>query len=309
MRSVNICSDLARGVFLVMLCLMLAGCTSCRSRQGYLGIHVEKLSQTEKKALDPPFGVLVVEVAEKSPAQKAGILEDDVIQVYDGKKIRRTDDLVRYILGTKPGKKIGIQLIRNRQKTDVTAEIGLLRHSGLNFHLRNRDGIRIIRHRSNYLGVHLQALNADLAGYFKVREDGGALVLKVEEDSPARKAGLKSGDVIVRIGDKNVSDPKDVPKILNRYDSGETIDIALIRKGVPQTLRAELEKRNVPRAFRDLNMNIPNLDFRIEMDKDFEHKLKSELDKMKEELDRELEHLKELKELKTLEHVQKPTIV
>ena len=60
-----------------------------------------------------------------------------------------------------------------------------------------------------YLGIVLQELNADLAPYFSVKAGEGVLIVRVEKDTPAEKAGLKAGDVIVQMGEKTVKDADD----------------------------------------------------------------------------------------------------
>jgi S1-C subfamily serine protease len=279
-------------------------------RPGYLGVSIEKLSIDDKQELKADFGVRVGDVSEDSPAEKAGIREDDVIQTYNGDKIRRTQDLIRRVRETKPGTKVRIGLVRESKSMEVETEIGRLHRSEII--VNGRDTGRFRRSGRGALGVRLHGLNADLSGYFKVKEDEGALVTEVEEDGPADKAGIKAGDVLVQIGGDPVHGPEDVPEILSGRDEGDEVEITLIRKGIRQTVKAEVEERNFQFQLNMPEMNIhvpdidievpdvpevPQLDIHVDLDRDFMDGLKHDMNDLKIELKRELKGLEELKEL------------
>jgi len=90
------------------------------------------------------------------------------------------------------------------------------------------------------MGVRLSAMDDDLAGYFRAKADEGALILGVDQDSPAMKAGLKSGDVIVRIGKDKVYAPGDVVDLIQDCKPGDRIEVAALRKGVETVAAVEL---------------------------------------------------------------------
>lgn len=89
------------------------------------------------------------------------------------------------------------------------------------------------------LGVQLQDLNEGLGEYFQTSE--GALVTSVVEDSPAEKAGIRAGDVIVRFGGEDIEDSEDLSRAVREADEG-AVEVTLIRKGIRMTVRPELEE-------------------------------------------------------------------
>ncbi|RMF67609.1 MAG: PDZ domain-containing protein [Calditrichaeota bacterium] len=105
----------------------------------------------------------------------------------------------------------------------------------------NRFSILVGRPR---LGAEVHELNADLAAYFHVEENGGALITDVFEDSPAEDAGLKAGDVIVKVDDEEISDPDDLTDTLEEYEEGDVVTVEFVRNGKKQKVEVELEEMN-----------------------------------------------------------------
>ncbi len=254
--------------------------------KGYLGVEVERLTEDDKKDLRAPFGVLVVHVVGKSPADIAGIEVDDVIQSFGNRTIRRPEDLSRHVRAAEPGKRVKIALIRDAKPMDVSAEIGRIQPADPQ--RRERPGVSVVtRPRGFRLGLRLAEINADLADYFRVEENEGALVLNVEEDSPAERAGLRAGDVIVELGEEKVEAPEDVQDLLQDYGEGDSVPIVLIRKGIRQTVSVSFEEGDEP-------VYSHGEDIRIDIDEDFKENLKQDLERLKEELNDHLEKLQDI---------------
>lgn len=210
------------------------------TEMGYLGVRVTPLSQDEKEDLGVAFGVMVTDVVKDQAADKAGILEDDVILYFNGEKIRRTQDLVDAVRDTKPGQKVTVQFFRKGKKTETKVTVGKY-ESPLSKLFTRKSGNRMLFFSgSGYLGVQLHQMDKDLAKYFGVAEKEGALILHVVEESPAEKAGLKAGDVIVAIGKQEVTAPEDVRELLSDKEKGDKVDISVVRHKKKTRIKAEL---------------------------------------------------------------------
>ena len=210
--------------------------------KGRLGVMVQAIPDGLEEELKADFGVLVSHVTKDGPAAKAGIEKGDVIQYFDGEKIRRPSNLVDAVRETKPGAKAVIKLVRNGKKKEVSATIGEFKARTFDFDWKDAKDFTFVVKGRAYLGVHLQPLNEDLAGYFHVKAGEGALVMTVEKDSPAHKAGIKSGDVIVKLGDKAVKSPSDASDAIEDMEKGEKLEITLVRHKKKKVLQAELEE-------------------------------------------------------------------
>ena len=94
-----------------------------------------------------------------------------------------------------------------------------------------------------WLGVELKDVTPDQAQELKLGEDYGAVVDQVEADSPAARAGLKSGDVIVEFAGEKVRSVAELRRLVRETPLGRTVELRVRRKGAKQTLSATLEAR------------------------------------------------------------------
>jgi len=107
---------------------------------------------------------------------------------------------------------------------------------------------RVIR---GWLGVTIQPVTKELAEKFGLDEPMGALVANVVDDSPAAKAGIKRGDVIVRYDGKKVKDMQALPRLVAETPVGEEVSLRVVRGGEKKTLEVtigELKSGASPRA-------------------------------------------------------------
>jgi membrane-associated protease RseP (regulator of RpoE activity) len=104
----------------------------------------------------------------------------------------------------------------------------------------------VIRTGRGRLGVRVEDLNGDLGQYFGVPDGKGALIVEVMKETPAERAGLKSGDVITRLGDRTISDASDLIEAVGEADG--KVSLRVVRKGDARTVETELESS--PRALR-----------------------------------------------------------
>lgn len=93
-----------------------------------------------------------------------------------------------------------------------------------------------------YLGVRIQDLNPALAKEFKLKDTHGALVGDVTPDSPAEKAGLKSGDLILDFNGKKVTDSRHLKLEVARTQPGETVPVKVLRDGDTKTLDVKVKE-------------------------------------------------------------------
>ncbi len=247
-------------IFLLMFCLsvvettFLFGAEKEAKKRGYLGVTTQELTRHQKKELKADFGVVITEIEEDSPADRDGLMEDDVIQWVNDVKITRPSTLARVIRSITPGEKAKVVVIRDGKEKTIMVTIGRAK-SYERYELsipHPRGFFGWYQSHRPFLGVQLYEINDDLAKYFGVKAGEGVLILDVAKNSPAEKAGLKSGDVIVKIDNESVATPKDVQEIISEFEEDEQVTLEIVRKNQKQTITVTLEEYENEDSFIDV---------------------------------------------------------
>ncbi len=97
--------------------------------------------------------------------------------------------------------------------------------------------------RNFYTGLGVQDIDEKIAAYFKLQNARGVIVNSVMKNSPAEKAGFKSGDVILALGDFKVSNRNNLLGILQEYRTGQTVEFTVLRDEEKIKFEMELERR------------------------------------------------------------------
>jgi S1-C subfamily serine protease len=85
-----------------------------------------------------------------------------------------------------------------------------------------------------------------LASYYRLCSDRGCLVVQINKDSPAEKAGLKPGDIILQIEERPVNGIEDLRSTLWKHKTGETLQVKILRKH--QHLQGTLRLSEMPQS-------------------------------------------------------------
>jgi serine protease Do len=100
-----------------------------------------------------------------------------------------------------------------------------------------RDKGRVIR---GWLGVQIQPVSEDMAKTLRMSEAKGAIISDVTRDSPAEKAGLKPGDVVVNVDGRAIEDHSALSRYIASKAPGSTVRLQVLRDSAPQTLSLTL---------------------------------------------------------------------
>lgn len=169
-------------------------------------------------------GAVVSHVSKGSAAEKAGILEGDIITKIDNETITDTNTLYKIIGKYKPETKITITYIRNNKTQTTTAvldkykgpkEISLNKVYGYEFNNEDKDNFMDSYPRRPKIGLEIQ----------DVEEGNGVKVLDVDDDSPAEKAGLKEEDIITEIDGKLLKNVDDFKVRLKELKEGDYLKV------------------------------------------------------------------------------------
>lgn len=152
------------------------------------------------------------------------------------------------IVGTTPSASAEIRAQAARAREETRAATARLRGEARTLAARARDearvaraGLRELSLSTGRLGVQVQSMTPQLAEYFGLSKRTGSLVVFVYADSPAAKAGLKAGDVILSAGGHTVENPMDLRTVLNDKSEGP-LEMRILRDKQEQNVTVQLEK-------------------------------------------------------------------
>jgi serine protease Do len=261
---------------------------------GWLGISISDLSKSKVTELKLPDenGVLIVRVEKESPAEKAGLQPNDIIVQFNGIKILTTNQFTRMLRELLPDRTTSLVVLRGGTHKTFTVTLGGRPHKSvltvpggegdqplpldldkLRQNLDNmKENIRtwdwefpgeslglIFDPSQGRMGVNLESLTTQLGDYFGVKDGHGALVVSTQKESPADKAGLKAGDVIVGVDSKDITSPGDVARAVRTKDEGD-VEIRVLRERQSKAFKVHLEKRSTePKVLRQRIMAAPKV--------------------------------------------------
>jgi serine protease Do len=110
-----------------------------------------------------------------------------------------------------------------------------------------------------YLGVSLAEIDGNRAKELKLREDYGVEITRVEEGSPAEKAGVKPGDVVQEYNGQRVEGMEQFGRMVRETPPGREVKLTISRDGAPQTLTATLASRKVRPLPENFTIQIPDI--------------------------------------------------
>ena len=225
------------------------------SKRGWLGVGVIEVTAERAKALKftADTGVEVTHVEENSPAAKAGLKEHDVILEVNGQKVDDTGEFVSTIGETAPGSKVALTVWRSGARQNVAATLGArpLRFMTLNGPVEVWSATPttpFMTGQAPLVGFEGETLTAQLAAYFGVNE--GVLVRTVTEKTAASKAGLKAGDVIIKVSGTPVSSTREISGLIRALHKNVTFTVMRNHKEV--LLNVELAEDRLPVFDRDV---------------------------------------------------------
>lgn len=224
----------------------------------FLGVMVQEIDSQRAQALKLPgeYGVEVTRVEQDSPADHAGLKPGDAIQQYNGQRVEGMEEFKRFVRETPPGREVRLEVIRNGAPQTVAVKMESRKQMSININpdmerqmrdlQKELQSIRVpdiprtyMAWRSQALGLEVESLDGQLAQYFGVKE--GVLVRSVNSGSAAEKAGIKAGDVILKINDTPITKPNELSNRM-RSMRGKQVPVTVMRDHKETTLNVTVEE-------------------------------------------------------------------
>jgi len=204
--------------------------------RGLLGVLIKDVDNALAQAfkLDRPRGAFVDEVQPSSPAEDAGVQNNDIILAFNDIQIEQSSQLPFYVGQVRPGTRAELTLIRDGKTMRLPVVVGALPGSDV-----AAAGVRPPPPRGNSLAMTVTAMDAELRLSSPALANGGVQVDQLR-DGPAMRAGLSSGDVIIALNHQDVRTVEDFNRIVESLPSEGYVPIRIVRDGRGTTLVLEL---------------------------------------------------------------------
>lgn len=193
-----------------------------RVERGWLGVYIQDVDKDLAKSLglSKPQGALIAQVEENSPADKAGMKPGDVVIKLNGRSIVDASDLPHTVGLIKPGTTAAGTLIRNGQRREVSVKVDV----------RPGDEDRASAQADqDRLGLEVVEIEERIKDNWRL--PGGVMVRTVLPETPAERAGLQPGDVLVQLGYQVINNLSDYDQVLAKLPSNTPVALRFFRRG------------------------------------------------------------------------------
>ena len=193
-----------------------------RITRGWLGVLIQPLTAelARQFGVKAGEGVVVGDVLEGGPAEKAGLTTGDVIQAVGGKPVTDVRGLQRLVAAIRPGAQVAVKVNRKGKDVTLNATVG---------QMPTEQAAVVTPEPFERHGFAVQDLTPELREKLQVKE-GGVLVSSVEPGSPAFRRGLRPGDVILEVDRQPVKSRQDLLAML-QASRPETELLLLVQRG------------------------------------------------------------------------------
>jgi serine protease Do len=209
--------------------------------RGWLGVLIQDVTRdlAESFGMDRPRGALVAKVLPDGPATEAGIQPGDIIVEFNGKQVSTSSDLPPMVGNAKVGDRVPVKVIRNGNSISLEMTIGELpKEEELKLSSKKLgDGVRESR-----LDVSVKDLSKKQREMLEIAAEEGVVVEQVGK-GPAAKAGIRKGDIILRIDNQPVKDTTQFKELVAALPAEKSIPVLIQRQGNPTFLAIKLPKK------------------------------------------------------------------
>jgi serine protease Do len=202
--------------------------------RGWLGVSIMDFKDQGDTGDKPVQGVYVEDVFKDEPAQKAGIKPGDIIYQIGDKKIETSRDLKIIIAGSAVGEKVDVHVLRDGKEKNIKVKLG---------ELNKKTSQRISQtNEFDEFGLKLRILTPETARKYGYAENvKGLVVLDVEPGSGMSKTIIRHGDVLVKIGHRQITDLNSYQSAVDNIKKGEVVSL-WFQRGNRHVFRINIRK-------------------------------------------------------------------
>ncbi len=199
--------------------------------RGWLGVAIQDLTPEIARSLKVPEsskGALIADVVPGSPAERAGLEHGDLVVSVDGRGIDNYAHLSRTIALLPPGKAIRLGVLREGKRMDLEVAVAARDDQGRVLDAKaERKGAT--EAKPGPLGIAVSEVTPEMARSLGLSRPTGVVVAEIAGDSPAARAGLSEGDLILEVNRRAVRSLRDWNELVRSVSPGEMVLLRLQR--------------------------------------------------------------------------------
>lgn len=209
--------------------------------RGWLGVGIQSLSTDELakgSGLSEAVGALITEVYDNTPASHAKLRVGDVIIMLNNKVVKDASNLAKMVADTPIDSQITLKIYRDGKYQQVPVTVGKLPDASIGKGEQIKSSDRMLGvDKGSMFGMDMANINDDLRRRFNLdRSQIGVLVVSVKPDSKAEKAGIKAGDIILRVASEPVRSVVQLKPALDkmRIEKRPFVNLLVLRGEIKQ---------------------------------------------------------------------------
>jgi len=193
--------------------------------RAFLGVKIQDIDDQLARAwnLSDREGAAVSEVVSDTPAEDAGIKVGDVIVKFNGKKVRDVAHLRNLVSTSRPGTSATVKVIRKKREKTFRVELAEFQQEQTVLATRQKV--------SPKLGLEVEDISSSLTRQFRLEKNvSGVIVTKVSPNSAVAKAGIRPGDVILQVGDNEITSVREFRRAMREEEKRDIILFLVLRQ-------------------------------------------------------------------------------
>jgi serine protease Do len=186
-------------------------------------------------------GVLIAEVIKDSPAEAAGLKAEDIVLKVNGSATPSPRELMNTVAAMTPGETAKLEIVRNGKTRSIEVTLGQRTTEVLARGAASTGSGKAAASTDEAWGITVRDLTPDVARQLGAEDREGVVITKVDPDSVAAELGLSPGDIIGKVGDRQITSASEFAKAAKKHELADGVRLQVFTNGGTRFLMLKSE--------------------------------------------------------------------
>ena len=197
--------------------------------RGWIGVGIQALDRDLREYYAVDGGVLITDVFDDDPADRAGVREGDIVTKVNGNLVNSPRELSRAVADVMPGDEAVLSIIRDGETMEIAVTVDKRDEERLAGDPRRRPSPE--EPAADELGLEVVDIDRESADRLNLEDTTGVLIAGVERGSRGFEAGFARGDIIREINRQAIDSLEDYDRIIGNAEAGDLLRFFVVRPG------------------------------------------------------------------------------